>query len=340
MPWSLVAFTGQLFGSLVTNPLVIVVIVAIMVYLAFSMFGFYEMYIPRFMQTSRTMSRRGSLVSAFIFGAISGTVASPCLSPGLLLLLTLVSALGSRLLGFLILFAFGIGLGLPLLIIGTFSSSLSLLPRAGMWMVEIKKIFGFLLLGVCFYFIEPLLSPWLWMAALALFMVIIGAYYLYDAYQKQALFGKLLKNLIGIIAIVMGVVLSAKAGTLFLIKQESQGIWIKDYAQALALAKETNKKLFVCFSSPACTLCKKIDATMFQHPRVCESLKACVTVKLDGSDTSDSLCCALQQEHKVMGYPSYLLLDQDTGKLVKQWGGELYDVDHEDFAQDVTSALK
>ena len=109
-----------------------------MAYLALSMFGFYDMYVPNILQTKNNVNHKGSLFSAFVFGAISGSIASPCLSPGLALLLTIVATLGNNLLGFLLLFSFGIGLSIPLLIIGTFSSSINILPQAGMWMIEVK----------------------------------------------------------------------------------------------------------------------------------------------------------------------------------------------------------
>lgn len=87
----LAAYTGLLFGSFMTKPLVIIPLVALLVYLAGSMMGFYEMYTPRLLQNGSS-SGGGSLVSAFLFGAASGTVASPCLSPGLILLLTIVTS--------------------------------------------------------------------------------------------------------------------------------------------------------------------------------------------------------------------------------------------------------
>jgi len=130
-------FTGKLFGSFLTHPLVIIPVVSLLGYLGFSMLGFYEMYTPKFLQLKNHQNtKKGSMLSAFLFGAASGTVASPCLSPGLVLLLSIVATLGDRLLGFVLLFSFGIGLSLPLLLIGTFSSSLALLPHAGTWMVD------------------------------------------------------------------------------------------------------------------------------------------------------------------------------------------------------------
>lgn len=150
------AFTGQIFGSLLSQPFFVFMIVALLLYLAGSMIGFYEMYIPSFLTSGNQMRGGGSILSAFLFGAVAGTIASPCLSPGLVLLLTLVTAIGNKLIGFLLLFSFGVGLSIPLLIIGTFSSSLSILPSAGLWMVEIKKMFGFIMIGMCFFYLKML----------------------------------------------------------------------------------------------------------------------------------------------------------------------------------------
>ena len=88
------------------------------------------------------MTGRG-LVKSFFFGIISGTIASPCLTPPLAIILALVAKKGSPVVGIAALFAFALGMGMLLLVIGTISSSLALLPRAGYWMDEVKKFFGF-----------------------------------------------------------------------------------------------------------------------------------------------------------------------------------------------------
>jgi len=178
-------FTGQLFGSFLTHPLVIIPVVGLLGYLGFSMLGFYDMYTPKFLQLNHSNTKNGSLLSAFLFGAASGTVASPCLSPGLVLLLSIVATLGDKLLGFILLFSFGIGLSLPLLLIGTFSSSLALLPHAGTWMVEAKKLFGFMLLGMCFYFLKNIMSWSTLMWSISFFTIATGLFYLYHAQYMQ-----------------------------------------------------------------------------------------------------------------------------------------------------------
>ncbi|MBU1007993.1 hypothetical protein KKA53_02855 [Candidatus Dependentiae bacterium] len=152
------ATTTLILGQWLANPFFIAFLVLLFLYLAFSMFGFYEIYMPRFLQRGTQVKVRGSILYSFIFGAVSGTAASPCLTPALALLLGYVAKRGNPLVGFVTLFVFALGMGLLLIVIGTFSNSITALPRAGTWMNEIKKFFGFLLLGVCVYFLNPFLS--------------------------------------------------------------------------------------------------------------------------------------------------------------------------------------
>jgi thiol:disulfide interchange protein DsbD len=85
-----------------------------------------------------------------------GAAASPCLTPALALLLGFAAKQTNPFAGIIVLFAFAMGLSTLLILLGTFSGSMTLLPRAGSWMNDIKKIFGFLLIGVCVYYLQPL----------------------------------------------------------------------------------------------------------------------------------------------------------------------------------------
>ena len=87
--------------------------------------------------------------------------------------------------GFLLLFAFGIGLSIPLMVIGTFSNSLNVLPRSGMWMVEFKKVFGFLLLGMALYYANNVLPYSIIMWLLGLLLTIAGSQYLLTLEQPH-----------------------------------------------------------------------------------------------------------------------------------------------------------
>ncbi len=154
------ATASFIFGSWMANPWVIGFIALFFLYLAFSMFGFYEIYIPGFLTRKHgDVKARGSFVKTFLLGALSGTVASPCLTPALAVLLALVAKEANPLIGFLTLFVFAVGMGVLLILIGTFSGALAMLPRAGMWMQETKKIMGFAMLAVCVYFLQNFFEP-------------------------------------------------------------------------------------------------------------------------------------------------------------------------------------
>jgi len=204
----LAAFAGQQVGSLLSNPWIIIIVVALLMYVAFSLFGMYELYIPKFLNKKNNVYS-GSLISAFVFGLISGTVASPCVSPALILVLTIVSSLQNLLWGFMLLLAFGFGMSMPLLIIGTFSTSINILPTAGSWMIEVKHLIGFLLFGMCFYFLNFIL-PWhvlLWFIAASLFVA--GVFYLIHA-QRQTGRLRTINTIIGIILIASFVFFAVK----------------------------------------------------------------------------------------------------------------------------------
>lgn len=337
------AFSGQLFGSLLAQPVFVIAVVILLAYLALSMFDFYQVYIPTFLQKNNTGMKRGSLISAFLFGAASGTIASPCLSPGLVLLLSIITTLGSKLLGFILLFSFGIGLSLPLLIIGTFSSSLNVLPRAGMWMIEIKQLFGFLLLAMCLYFLKTIV-PWdimLWL--ISLLVIVAGIFYLYSAQHSTASWWRSIKNLLGMALVASSILLIAKSYQATYMKQltnTSSHTWEKNYEYALNKAKKEHKKLLVDVGAPYCSLCKAIDSTLFNNDNVIKALNSIVTVKIDGSDTTNSSSKTVQEQYNIIGFPTILVIDPNTQQVIKQWGGELYERAAHDFIQELKQLIQ
>lgn len=152
------ATSSIIFGKWAANPWFILIAIIIFLYLAGSMFGFYEVYLPSFLTKHHEVTQRRSFIRSFILGVLSGTVASPCLTPPLAILLTFVAKRGSPVVGFAVLLAFALGMGMLLLVVGTFSSSLSLLPRAGTWMLEVKKFFGFVMVAMCVYLARPVIG--------------------------------------------------------------------------------------------------------------------------------------------------------------------------------------
>lgn len=152
------ATSTLMFGSWLSNPIMIIFIIAIFIYLAGTMFGWYELHLPSFLTKRDNVQTKGSLAHSFVYGLISGTVATPCLTPPLAMLLGIVAKQGNPLLGFVTLFSFSLGMGMLLLLIGTFSSTLTLLPHTGVWMELIKTVFGFFIIAACVHLAEPFLA--------------------------------------------------------------------------------------------------------------------------------------------------------------------------------------
>jgi thiol:disulfide interchange protein DsbD len=150
------ALTGSLMGAMLQNPLVLGAVAAILIFFATSLFGFWELRLPYRLTQATSKSYTGYFGSLFM-GMTLGVVAAPCIGPFVLGLLTWVASMGNPWLGFLIFFTLSLGLGLPLFLLAMFSGKLDKLPRSGEWMVWIRKLMGWVLVGMAAYFIRPLL---------------------------------------------------------------------------------------------------------------------------------------------------------------------------------------
>lgn len=336
----LIAALGScVFGTMQGSPWIVIPLIAMLFYFGGSMFGLYEIYIPRFLQPKGAQVKGGSFLSAFIFGSISGTVASPCLSPGLALILNYVGHLSSSgsaagyIEGFLLLFFFGIGSSLPLLIIGTFSSSINLLPKAGMWMVEVKKLFGIMLFGMGFYHLSHLerLFPWyilVWVLVASLFA--LGVYYFMSITSSDSVWGKRYKSIMGIIFIMLACIMSVQGYKSVYehyhpeIKHSS---WLDDYKKAFEQAQKEHKKLFIDIGATYCSACKSLDKAIFQNDKVVKALAQYIPLKIE-SDTQTTQFEDLKKSYgkQIAGFPTYLIIDTATNTVTKKWGVEIEDL--------------
>jgi thioredoxin:protein disulfide reductase len=327
----LASCTGPLCGQLLMEPLFIIGLVIVLGYLGFSMLGLYDVYVPKFFKSSAQPTLRGSLFSTFIFGAASGTIASPCVSPGLVLLLSIVATLGNKILGFLLLFAFGIGLSTPLLIVGTFSSSLNLLPKAGLWMVEIKKIFGFMIFGMCFYYISYIVSFTILLWFIGIFTASIGIYYLHSSQTMISPTWKKITLFLGILLITCAVIIFFQAYRAMTYGNRDtydphKNLWHTDYENTLNQARKEDKKLFIDFWATFCPVCLAINKTTFTKPKIIAALQTFVMLKVDGTYNSNKPYDRLKDKFGIKGFPTFLLIDPTTETIIKEWGGEIYDM--------------
>lgn len=147
------ALTGAVFGEISSNPKVILGVSVVLLALALNMLDALPFNLPGFSGGTAGQNRKVGYLPNFLMGLTFGLVASPCTAPVLGAVLLYVGQTGSVVMGSSLLFVFALGMGSFLLLIGTFSGFLSLLPKSGDWMNRVKKIMGFLLLFMAGYFV-------------------------------------------------------------------------------------------------------------------------------------------------------------------------------------------
>ena len=166
------ALTGSLMGAVLQHPAVLIAVAAVLIIFATSLFGLWELRLPSGLTQAAAKSYTGYFGSLFM-GLTLGVVAAPCIGPFVLGLLTWVASMGSPWLGFIVFFTLSIGLGLPLFILAIFSGQLQRLPRSGGWMLWVRKLMGWVLVGMAAYFLKPILrEP---AATIALSAVLLAA---------------------------------------------------------------------------------------------------------------------------------------------------------------------
>ncbi len=146
--------TGTMFGRISTNPWLYFAMANLLVVAALSMLDVLPVRLPGWItQRAASAGSGGRFGGAFVMGAMSGLVAAPCSAPVMIAVLTWVTETKSALLGFIYLFSFSLGMCTLLVIVGVSSGSVSRLPRAGTWMLTVKKVFGLVMLGVAEYYL-------------------------------------------------------------------------------------------------------------------------------------------------------------------------------------------
>jgi len=147
------ALTGRLFGQIQTNPWTYFIVGNVCIILGLSMFDIFSLPLPRFLNRFQPKEKKKGLLGSFVVGIASGFVLGPCTAPILAVLLSYVATKQNILFGMSLLFVFAFGMGTLLIILGSFAGFLTNLPKAGTWMIRIKKIFGWILIIIGEYFL-------------------------------------------------------------------------------------------------------------------------------------------------------------------------------------------
>ncbi|WP_421526055.1 protein-disulfide reductase DsbD [Pseudomonas yamanorum] len=326
----LAALLGGNLAALLQTPWILGSFAALFVILALPMFGFFELQLPAFLRdrldnVSRNQSG-GSLVGAGVLGALSGLLVGPCMTAPLAGALLYIAQSGNALHGGLILFAMGIGIGVPLLLLVTVGNRF--LPKPGTWMNILKGIFGFLFLATAVLMIRPVVGETLWLGlwgVLALVMAYCGWRLAQDFGRTAMLFGagSLVLGLWGSVLVI-----GAAGG--------SDDLWqpLKVYSGSRVAGAPTAHEAFMTINDPTvlqsqldsakaqgqwvlvdyyadwCVSCKIMEKQVFGKPEVMDALKDVRLLRLDV--TADNAASReLLGRYKVPGPPSFVWIGPD-----------------------------
>lgn len=343
------ALAGANLQATLQNPWVLGAFGLIFVALALAMFGFYELQLPAALRNrlnSASQGQRGGTVGgAAAMGVLSALLVGPCMTAPLAGALLYIGNTGDVLTGGLALFAMGLGMGVPLVLVGTLGARL--LPRPGDWMNRVKALFGFILLGTAIVFVSRVLpaaltlglwGAWLLAIALSLLTLIqkIGS-------EKSRLVSRYLALLLGLWggAMVLGAaggandplrplafVAAAAAPAQTPVANDFMARFapVKTEQALAARVAEAGRRgqwTLVDFYADWCVSCKAIEHEVFADPRVQQALADVQLLRPDvtANDADDQ---ALMRAHQVMGPPTILLFGPDgKERRVERIVGEL-----------------
>jgi len=320
------AIGGQIQAAL-QKPWIIVGVAMLFVALAVSMFGLYEMQIPKMLQarvaSASNRQRTGTFIGTAVMGALSALIVTTCVAPPLVASMTVIAQAGDVMRGALSLFAMSIGMGIPLLVVGT--SAGRWLPNAGPWMNAIKVAFGFIMLGMAIWMLERILPGAVTMALWSILVLVAGVFL--GAFQTLGVSAGPLQKLrkaVGLMAALYGAALmfgalSGAENPLQPLRfagqpQSAAGLEFKriktmaDLDEELAAAAIQGRPVMLDFYADWCVSCKEMEHYTFTNKQVQKTLAHTLLLQADvtANDQDDQ---ALLRRFDIFGPPTIMFFD-------------------------------
>ena len=330
--------SGENIQAAFQNPWILSSFAAVFVLLSLSMFGFYELQMPAFIQNRLTaVSNRqkgGSLIGVAIMGFLSALIVGPCVAAPLAGALIYIGQTGDPVLGGLALFALSMGMGVPLIAIGTGAGKL--LPKAGPWMDAIKAVFGVLLIGLAIWMLERILPAQVILALWAVLLILSSIYLrALDPLPVEAGGWAHLWKGVGLLSLVSGVLMlvgaasggsdpmqplqhmfRGQAGASTATSQQHLAFGkissVDELDRELDSARQQGKRVMLDFYADWCISCKEMEKYTFGDAGVQQALAGMVLLQADV--TADSAADkALLKRFNLFGPPGIIFWDS-TGK--------------------------
>lgn len=302
------AALGKTFGFQLQNPWVLGGFAVILVALALSMFGVYQLQLPASLRNKARL--REGWLGALVMGLLVGVAAAPCVGPVVVALAAVVSGTGNVPLGFLLFLTLGLGLGLPYIVLAMSSGAIRRLPRSGEWMVAVEHLFGFALIGVAIFFLSPLLPAVLYRWLMFAFLAGVGIYLVsFDKLAKSVRGFFWFKRLLGVALVAWAVMIALPP------RQASGGhiAWQTYSEERLQQAVAEGKPVVIDFYADWCLPCKELEANTFSDPRVAQAFEGVVALKADLTRDEDPAVRTVKERFKIVGVPTIVFLDS-TGR--------------------------
>ena len=319
----IVAAIGLPFQVALQHPYVMIGLSIIFVLLALSMFGVFTLQLPSSLQTKLSLlsqqQKAGALGGVFLMGMIAGLVASPCTSAPLSGALLYVAQSGDLFTGAITLYLLALGMGVPLILITLFGNKI--LPKSGMWMETVKKLFGFVMLALPVFLISRILpdewTPRLW--------AMLGtAFFIWFAFQMP-------KNGTGWVFRILFLV-----AAMISVKPLQTWVWgetstpsavenkvvshvefkkVKSEAELQQALSENNKSLVMLdLYADWCVACKEFEKETFSDPSVQKAFGDMLLLQVDMTKNSEENR-ALMTKYKVLGLPTILFFNRDGKEI-------------------------
>jgi thiol:disulfide interchange protein DsbD len=317
------------------QPWILITFALLFVALALAMFGAYNLQLPSSLQTRLTNisneQKTGTYVGTFIMGALSALIVTACVAPAIVGALSVIAQSGSVSRGALGLYATGIGMGAPLLIVG--ASAGALLPKVGPWMDAVKSLFGVMFLGVAIYILGPILPDVLSMLLWSV-LAIISGFWIFSLQRRDGSPAPSPVRGFGLLIMIYGILLLIGVGSggrdptapLANVRQMTapggavatpehalafQRIkTVADLDRAIASANAAGKTVMLDFYADWCASCKEMEKYTFTDPAVQAALVNAVLLQADvtANDEADK---ALLARFEIFGPPTIAFFGSD-----------------------------
>lgn len=319
------------------QPWIIMLFVGLFVALALAMFGVYTLQMPSALQTRLTnasnQQKSGTYVGCFVMGALSALVVTACVAPALIAALSVISQTGQIARGAAALYFTGLGMGVPLLLVG--ASAGSLLPRVGPWMDTVKSLFGVLFLALAIYFLQPLIAPAVGMLLWSALAVIAG-FWIFALKARDGGPAPAAVRAPGLLAVVYGIILligvaaggtdplqplgtlraSNAAGSAATKEPALAFETIKsldDLNKRVAAASAAGRAVMLDFYADWCTSCKEMERYTFSDKSVQAALSNAVLLHADVT-ANDAVDQELMHHFNILGPPTIAFYGPDGGE--------------------------